>query len=152
MISKDSCILLSPGFLNLPLSCLCYCSFISKLASYPLDLLIGVLPCEVLWAAFSCQRTLFSQRASLHHPLPFQLSVYIISLIPVFFSCIELVLFCVCRQKMPSWQEMSPLILFSVSSVYFIKFFFRFLTYILTQCQAYFKIFNSVNTNWHVLD
>lgn len=126
LIIPKTWILLSPYCtFNLLWSFLCYCSFIWKLDSYPLDLLIGVLLSEVLGAAFSYQLTFCALNMYLYtHPLPFHLSIYIISLIPLFFSCIGLVLFCAHRWKMPSWQEMSPLILFSISSVYFIKLFF----------------------------
>lgn len=127
IISKDSFILLSPCSFNLPWSCLCYCFFVLKLASYPLDLLIGVLPSEVLGAASSYHLTMCSQHDSLYAPPAFLFfNLYHFSHTS-FFQCIELVLFCVYRRKMPSWQEMSLLILFSISSMYFIKIFFSFL-------------------------
>lgn len=56
-IPKVFCMLSSPCSFNLPWSCLGCCSFISKPASYPLSLLIGVSPSEALGAKSSCWLT-----------------------------------------------------------------------------------------------
>ena len=138
--SNDSCILLSPCSFNDSWSCLSYCFFILKLASYPLDLLIGVLPLRFLELPFLASWLCVLSTCFFTLTLCLFIFQFISSLSFLFSSAALSSFYFVCvDEKCP--HDMSPLILFSISSVYFIKFFSHLLTYILTQCQGLFQDF-----------